>query len=431
MAERTHPEPTATEHGSASTTAPRAVKQRRPAQSRWVAQAPDDPTSRVGAVVVGGNFPGLGIVRSLGRRGIPVCVIDDEVSVSRVSRYTTRHVRVPDLLDEQGAVDSVLDVGRRFGLDGWILYPTRDENVAAFARYRDALSAQFRVPNPGWESVEWIWDKRRTYELAGTLGIPAPRTWCPRDVDELDALDLELPVAIKPAIKEHFIYQTKAKAWRASTRDELRERFQRAAALVPPGEAMVQELIPGDGRHQFAYCAFYKDGQAVGSMVAQRRRQHPPEFGRASTSAETVDIPLLEELSQRFLRHVNYYGLVEMEYKLDPRDGQYKLLDVNARAWGYHTLGQRAGVDFPYLLYADQVGLPVEQCRARPGIRWIRLVTDLPTGVVEIKGGTLAWRDYLRSLRGIHTESVFSREDPLPGIFELLLIPYEAVKRGF
>ena len=81
--------------------------------------------------------------------------------------------------------------------------------------------------------------------------------------------------------------------------------------------------------------------------MAQRWRQHPPEFGRASTFVETIDLPLLENLSERFLKAINYYGLVELEYKLDPRDGQYKLLDVNARTWGYHSLGQRAGVGFP------------------------------------------------------------------------------------
>ena len=79
-------------------------------------------------------------------------------------------------------------------------------------------------------------------------------------------------------------------------------------------------------------------------MVARRLRQHPLEFGRASTYVETAEVPELETLSERLLRAVDYYGLVELEYKLDPRDGQYKLLDFNARTWGYHSLGSRAGV---------------------------------------------------------------------------------------
>jgi D-aspartate ligase len=383
-----------------------------------------------GAIVCGGDYQGLGIVRSLGRQGIPVCVIDDERSISRFSRYTTHSVHVDDLRDEHATIENVLAAGRRLGLDGWILYPTREETVAAFSLHRPRLQRQFRVPTPDWETVRWAWDKRNTYRLAKELGIPTPRTWYPADVAQLDEIN-EFPVAIKPAIKERFIYATRAKAWRADTRAELVERFARAAALVGPAQVMVQELVPGGGRQQFAYCAFFKDGRSLGSMVARRWRQHPPEFGRASTFAETTELPLLETLSERFLRKITYYGLVELEYKLDPRDGRYKLLDVNLRTWGYHTLGQRAGVDFPYLLFADQLGEGFEPCRAALGVRWIRLVTDLPVGAVEILGGRLDWRSYLRSLCAVHTESVFSRDDPLPGLVELALVPYLYAKRGF
>jgi D-aspartate ligase len=387
--------------------------------------------SAVGAVVVGGDYQGLGIARSLGRRGVPVCVVDDERSIARHSRYVTHAVRVADLRDEQNTVDAVLEIGHRLGLHGWVLYPTRDETVAAFARHRSRLAELFRVPTPDWSVIRWAWDKRNTYRLAEELGIPVPRTSCPRDVDELLALELELPVAIKPAIKEHFVYATKQKAWRANSRSELVERFRQATALLDPGEAMVQDLIPGDGASQFAYCAFFKDGEAIGSMVVRRRRQHPPDFGRASTFVETVELPLLETLSKRFLRAIGYYGLVELEYKLDPRDGTYKLLDVNARTWGYHTIGPRAGVDFPYLLFADQLEQPVAPCRARTGISWIRLLTDLPTALVELSGGRLDPRAYLRSIRTSDVESVFSRDDPVPGLAELALVPYLWLKRGF
>lgn len=386
---------------------------------------------RPGAVVIGGDYQGLGIVRSLGRRGVPICVIDDELSIARFSRYTTHSVHVDALRDERETVDALLTTGRRLDLQGWVLYPTRDETVAAISRNRDELQEVFRVPTPSWEAIRPAWDKRETHELGARQSIPIPRTWYPRDASELAEIDCEPPFAVKPAIKEHFIYATKAKAWRADSAAELRELFERAAAIVGSGEVMVQELIPGDGEHQFAYCAFYRDGGPVASMTARRRRQHPPEFGRASTYVETVDVPLLEELSRRFLDAVGYYGLVEVEFKLDPRDGTYKLLDVNPRTWGYHTIGAQAGVDFPYLLYADQTGEEVEECRASPGVRWIRLLTDVPTGVVEIAGRRLGWRSYLRTLGQFDVEAVFSRHDPLPGLVELALVPYLAVKRGF
>ena len=385
----------------------------------------------VGAVVVGGDYQGLGIVRSLGRRKVPVCVIDDEHSIARFSRYATHTVAVPSLRQERETVDAVMEIGQRLGLEGWVLYPTRDETVAAFARHKPLLTSIFCVPTPPWETIKWSWDKRNTYNLAGELGIPTPRTWYPQSVEDLEQITIEPPFTIKPAIKERFFYATKAKAWRANSRRELRELFLKAMAHVAPGEAMIQDLIPGDGRHQLAYCAFFKEGRAIGSMVVCRRRQHPPEFGRASTFVETIELPILEELSERFLRAIDYYGLVELEYKLDPRDGQYRLLDVNGRTWGYNSLGGGAGVDFPYLLFADQTGESVQPCRGKAGMSWIRLVTDVPTGVLEILKGRQDWLAYLRSLKDYNVEAVFSGEDLLPGLVELALLPYLWAKRGF
>src|SRR2546426_7843835 len=88
------------------------------------------PRPPVGAVVIGGDYQGLGIVRSLGQHGVPVCVVDDELSISRYSRYATKFVKVANLRDERVAVDRLLEIGKRLGLEGWVLYPTRDELVA-------------------------------------------------------------------------------------------------------------------------------------------------------------------------------------------------------------------------------------------------------------------------------------------------------------
>ena len=388
-------------------------------------------SARPGAIVLGGDYQGLGIVRSLGRRGIPTCIIDDEVSIARFSRYATYSMVCEDMRDDERTVAVIQDAASRFELDGWVLYPTRDETVAALSRSRSDLAKRFRVPTPGWEIIRRAWDKRETYALAQDLGIPTPRTWYPADGAGLPAIDGQPPFAIKPAIKERFLYATKSKAWKAETTDQLHALFERAANIVDPGEVMVQELIPGDGQQQFAYCAFFKSGEPIAKMVVQRRRQHPPEFGRASTFVQTVDEPVLEHLAERFLRAIDYYGLVELEFKRDLRDGRYKLLDVNARTWGYHSLGFRAGVDFPYLVYADQVGEDVAVGRALTGVRWIRLATDVPTGVIECLQGRLGWRAYGRSVASSGVESVFSKSDPLPGLVECGLIPYLAVKRGF
>jgi D-aspartate ligase len=392
---------------------------------------PDHSANEVGAVVIGGDYQGLGIVRSLGRRGVQAYVIDDERSIARYSRFTAFAQLVPSLLDAKDTVRALLDLGRKHGLRGWVLYPTRDEQVAAISQNREELSQFFRVPTPCWKTVKWLWDKRNTYGLAEKLGIPVPRTWYPRGIEDLAQIEGHFPVALKPAIKEHFIYVTKDKAWRADNAKQLREIFERALKHIPVEEIMIQDLIPGDGTSQYAYCSFFKEGNSIAHLTARRQRQHPLEFGRSSTYVETVELPLLEEYSERFLRAIDYYGLVEVEFKRDPRDGQYRLLDVNGRTWGYHTIGSRAGIDFPYVLFADQTNEPVESCTGKAGVRWIRLLTDLPTGLVGILNGQIEWRRYLRSLRDYDEEAVFSMNDPLPGIAEIALVPYLAWKRGF
>jgi len=388
-------------------------------------------SSDVGAVVLGGDYQGLGIVRSIGRQGVPACVVDDERSIARLSRHCRVHEPIADLGDEERLVDDLVAIARRRGLEGWVLFPTRDETVAAIARHRDRLSEVFRVPTPPWDAVRWAWDKRNTATIAEQAGVPAPRSWQPATLAEVDAIDSEPPWAIKPAIKEHFFYATKAKAWRADSRAELRELVERAWGIAGQGQMIVQELIPGDGRQQYAYCALYGHGRPLATMVCRRRRQHPPDFGRASTFVETIEEPAVEALSERILSRIRYDGLVELEFKRDPRDGSFKLLDFNARTWGYHSIGPVAGVDFPYLSYRHALGLPVEPQRATPGIRWVRLLTDLPTGFVQIRAGDFTLRQYLRTLRSAHVEAVLSREDPLPGLAEVALLPYLMVKRGF
>ena len=377
-------------------------------------QQADLGRQRAGGLIIGGDYQGLGIARSLGRHGIPVCVIDDETSIARASRFVQHVFRVRDLGAEASFLDALASARARLGPSRWVLFPTREEHVAAIAANREALVRDFRVPTPASSVIRRGWDKRETYRLASQLSIAIPRTWFPRTEADLAAIDTSYPLVVKPAIKEHFIYATGAKAWRAGDRAQLASRFRRAAQIVRDGEIIVQELIPGGGQEQYAYCAFFRDGQALASMTVRRRRQHPSDFGRASTYVETIALPELAEPSIRFLRSIGYYGLVELEYKRDPRDAAFKLLDVNVRTWGYHTIGRPAGVDFPYLLYRDQVGAQVHECHACPGVRWIRLATDLPNAVRDIRAGALRPRDYLRSLRHVDTEAVFSVRDPLP-----------------
>jgi predicted ATP-grasp superfamily ATP-dependent carboligase len=382
-----------------------------------------------GAVVLGGDYRALGVVRSLGRRGVPVWVVrhgDD--ALAAVSRYARRRLPWPRS-DEVGHINHLLRIADQ-GADGWALIPTADETAMLIGRHHELLAARFRLTTPRWETLRFAYDKRLTYALGAELGVDVPWTLYPRDRRDLLSVNLQWPVILKPAFKEHLNRLTAAKAWRVDSRDALLRRYDEACTLVSPEILMVQELIPGGGEAQFSYTALCADGDVLAGLVARRRR---PDFGRASTYVETVDCPPVQEAALPLISRLRWTGLIEVEFKRDPRDGRFKLLDANPRVWGWHTLCARAGVDFPYLLWLALRGETVPPVRARTGVRWVRTTTDLPMAAREIARGRMSLRSYLRSLRGPLEGAIFAGDDPAPGVAEiplLLLILVRRVLRG-
>ena len=275
---------------------------------------------KVGALVVGGEHPGLGVVRSLGRRGVPVVVVDDQQCISSFSRYVDRVVRVADLRDERRTVDAIIDVGRRFDLRDWVLFPTRDETVAAFARYRDELKAFFKVTTPDWNTTQWAWDKKKTYELATRLDIPCPRTFNPRTPADPRSASQSTAARHQTGDQRELFLRHRRESV-ASRHDGATTRTVRRSSRVHQARRDSRATDRARRRRlPVSYCAFFRDGEAHSTLLARRERQHPREFGRAATYVETVDVPLIEELSGRFLKAIDYYGLVEIEFKQDPRD---------------------------------------------------------------------------------------------------------------
>jgi D-aspartate ligase len=372
-------------------------------------------SSTLGALVIGGESRALGIARSLGRRGIRVWVIDEsDYLIARRSRYVERSFPWPEHAGEAEQAAFLAALAEEHGLRGWTLFATGDETAALVARHHDSLSARFSMTTPPWEQTRLAYDKRLTYELAREAGVGAPRTHYPADREELAGLPVEFPCILKPSAKADLNRFTHDKAWPARDREELLARYEEACSLVAPEEVMVQEMIPGGGEAQFSFGAACLDGRPLGSIVACRRRQYPVDFGHSSSFVETVDAPEVERDARRLLEAIGYTGLVEVEFKRDPRSGELKVLDVNPRLWTWFTLGARAGVDFPYLGFQISRGERPAEVRARSGVRWVRMGTDVLAASAEIRRGRLSPVAYARSLRPPIQFAVFAAGDPLP-----------------
>jgi predicted ATP-grasp superfamily ATP-dependent carboligase len=155
------------------------------------------------------------------------------------------------------------------------------------------------------------------------------------------------------------------------------------------------------------------------------------DFGRASTLVESIEDAATAVAAVRLLGALQYTGIAEVEFKRDPRDDRLKLLDINPRVWGWHSLCGAAGVDYPYLLWLMTVDEPVPVTKAVAGVRWVRMSTDVPTVLREVLLGRMSVREYLRSIRPPRASAIYASDDPLPGILEIPLLVYLACKRAF
>jgi predicted ATP-grasp superfamily ATP-dependent carboligase len=371
----------------------------------------------VGAVVLGSDFKALGLIRSLGRRGIPSLVVDNLPRSGWFSRYVVGRVRWHGPMSEPAFLDVLLSLARDRGVEHWVLFPTQDEVLELVARNAARLSRCYRLVTPEWDRLRWAHDKRLLHRVAAEVGIAAPRTWYPSDEGDLERLAITLPAIVKPAFSLRLAYQVGRKALPARTAAELLLQYRRAATIIDPDELMVQETIPGDGRTQFSVAAFCREGRVVMGMTARRTRQFPRDYGLSSSFVEAIDVPELLEPAERLLGRLQLTGMVEVEFKRDPRDGRFKLLDINLRPWGWHTLCIACGLDFSYIQYCEALQLPQPAAIApRYGPRWRRLITDIPAGLQEIRAGVSTPAAYLRSLGGETVSSVWDPRDPLPAL---------------
>lgn len=384
-----------------------------------------------GAIVIGGHFQGLGVIRSLGRHGVPVMLMDKELTIGRFSRYLSKFYSCPDIKNESRFLQCLIDLAVKHGKKGWVVFPTDDETVYFLSRFRHELTAYFRITTPGWEVIKYTHDKKNTYQMAEAIGVPTPKTFYPKNGNDLSHIPFDFPVVLKPSVVKNFFNVTKTKAYIACNFEELKNMYGEMLKVIDPFEVMVQEFIPGGPEHLYSFCPLVKNGEIVARVVARRARQHPMDFGHASTFAETVHIPELDGLSRKLLDRIRYEGLAEVEYKYDPGSGAYKLLDINARVWGWHTLAIRAGIDLPYLLFQTMLGENVLGSDFRDGVKWMRLVTDVPTAILEVIKKRMKLGSYLKSFIGPTEFAVWSKNDMLPFLAELLLLPYLYQKRGF
>jgi D-aspartate ligase len=388
-----------------------------------------DHGNRAGVVLLGSDFKALAAVRSLRRLGVPAVLVDNQPRAAWYSRYVQSRHDPLGPMSGQDFTRFLAELASAHGLQGWLLMPTQDDALRAVAEAHAELATAYRLVTPPWARLRWVHDKRLLNTLADVAGVAHPRTWYSDSEDELASMDVTYPAIIKPAVSIAMQHSLGRKALLVDDATRLVPQFRLACAAEPDARLMVQELVPGGGDRQFSVASFCVDGEIVAAMTARRARQYPPDFGLGSSFVEAVEVPGLVDVATPLLRLSGLSGMLELEFKEDPRDGVVKLLDVNVRPWGWHGLCAASGLDFTAMQYRWATDGTLTACSPSYGRKWIRVATDIPAAVMEIRAGTLTAPAYLRSVRGRIVFSVLDLCDPLPVIGDAGFLVSRIVRR--
>lgn len=387
--------------------------------------------NKIGAIILGNEYQALGHLRSLRKNNIPCILIDqDKFGPALFSRYKDKFFVSPSYTSTEFwpwlkklALDN--------GYNGWIIIPTDDEQVRQLSENYDEVKELFNYKGLNWNRYQIIYNKRLAHPWVEKLGLNNPVSYIPLSRESFDSHELSFPFIIKPAIKREYKNHSNKKAIVVASDEELNRVMSVTLKEVPIDELLFQEIIPGDGKNQWSYAGLFVNGEPVAAYTACRLRQHPPDFGRASTYVESVYNQEVEECSKKIMCELGYTGLAEVEWKRDPRDNKLKFLEVNARSWGWHSLSEYVVGNIPQMYYDYLITGNFNIAQPKYGMRWIKWITDIPVVFDLMKQKKLNFSDYIKSINNNAISCEWDKKDPLPMILQFLLLPYLIIKRGY
>jgi predicted ATP-grasp superfamily ATP-dependent carboligase len=291
------------------------------------------------ALVTDGEFKhSLGIARALAARGHEVHLVAKSARAPAVHSRAVRAWHRAPHAHEPGYDARLLEIAA--SLAPVSLIAVGSGAVAAVDRHRERMPADVRWALPPRASLAVANDKRRTGELAGSLGIASAGERVVASAAEARAAFAELgaPLVLKSASEEG----RKVLRYVRDARE-----VDAAFAAVRAGSSagvLAQPYVAGAG---YGFSALYWNGVRVRGFAHRRVREWPPSGGTSACAESVVDAPGLERAAGALLDALAWHGVAMVEFKGDLASGRLALMEINAKFWGSHDLALAAGVDFP------------------------------------------------------------------------------------
>lgn len=374
----------------------------------------------------------LGVLRSLGRLGVPVyAVACHPRTAAFFSRYCAgKYVCDVANGDAERSLDFLLDIGRKIG-GRPILVPTDDKALLFCANHGHALREQFSFPAMCPNLIRELSSKQGMYHLAKKHGVLTPEAAFPKSrQDVLEFISrATFPVMVKGVFASVLWKSTGEKMFIVHSASELLAKYDAGEDPAKPNW-MLQEYIPGGDDTVWMLNGYFDErSECLLAFTGKKIRQYPFHHGSTSLGI-CLENETVRKTTADLMKKIGYKGILDIGYRYDARDGLYKLLDVNPRIGStFRLFVAENGLDVARAMYLDLTGQPVGTGKPREGRKWFVEDQDLISCIQYCREGTLTLNQWIRSFRGVEEAAFYASDDVYPCVTRAMALCGEAFER--
>jgi len=388
------------------------------------------------AVVLGSNYYiGLSTIRCLGKKGVPVTVVDyhKPTAYGSYSKYVDESLIGPYCKeDPEGFIEFLMEYGKTQEKPP-VLIPTADPYVEIVDRHWDQLKTVYLLPDLPQGYLSRVVDKQGLFEILSEKGILVPETIesGAENLKERVEKELGYPCVVKPVDSHSFVKTFRLKLFKVFNEQELEERIKRAedAGL----KVVVQRIIEGPDTNKYTFDAYVDSkGKVTHCTTFHLLRLYPNDYG-ASVYTEHRYTEEIFDYGKKILEDIGFRGFAELEFKKDEKNGQFYLMEINVRIVNFNVLLEKIGLNIPFILYSDLTGnpLPPMEIRETKNRVFHYLYEDIWAIRGYLKTKTRTFGEIVKSLGRPKAPAIFDRHDLIPVFAYLRMMGGKGAKKIF
>jgi D-aspartate ligase len=376
---------------------------------------------KIPAIVFGGGITGLGIARNLGKNGIDVNFVVEGIDAVFFSKFCKKKILIPNFREREDLVRRFLKGVSRNNSTRAVIFAADDASTLLLSNIQSEIKDDYHFVLPCSKIAEELIVKRKFYESLTKNEVPHPKVVLPSSINEVISAGKQInyPIFIKPSISPYFHKVFHRKGFIANSLNELAKYYD--LAIKRNIDVIFQEIIPGPDSYVYGISGYFNRESRPAALFAYHRLRGWPNVFGTSSLIESVAISNyshLKEIITRYLSKVSYFGIMEAEFKLDPRDHTFKLIEINARSWWQNSLPTKCGLNIILKAYLDAIGEETEYSeKYAVGVKWINFLNDLRSSIFSVE---ITKKDWICSFKKVRDWALFDIHDPFPAAVNLL-----------